>query len=72
MATQSDYRYTLDSGDKYHFDVVSFQLTEGLSEPFKLELDLSSFDPNVPFSALMDKPVTFTFWQGDRAVRYVN
>ncbi|QIA76527.1 type VI secretion system Vgr family protein [Rodentibacter caecimuris] len=72
MATQSNYRYTLDSSDKYPFDVVSFQLTEGLSEPFRLELRLSSFDPNIPFSALMDKPVTFTFWQGDKAVRYVN
>ncbi|TGY47959.1 type VI secretion system tip protein VgrG [Rodentibacter caecimuris] len=72
MATQSNYRYTLDSGDKHPFDVVSFQLTEGLSEPFKLELMLSSFDPNIPFSALMDKAVTFTFWQGDKAVRYVN
>ncbi|MCQ9124167.1 type VI secretion system Vgr family protein, partial [Rodentibacter caecimuris] len=72
MATQSNYRYTLDSGDKYPFDVVSFQLTEGLSEPFRLELMLSSFDPNIPFSALMDKAVTFTFWQGDKAVRYVN
>ncbi|MBN6068176.1 type VI secretion system tip protein VgrG, partial [Aggregatibacter actinomycetemcomitans] len=33
---------------------------------------LSSIDPNVPFSALMDKPVTFTFRQGDKAVRYLN
>ncbi|WP_143530851.1 type VI secretion system Vgr family protein, partial [Rodentibacter myodis] len=72
MAPQSNYRYTLDCGDKYRFDVISFHLIEGLSEPFKLELQLSSFDPNVSFSALMDKSVTFTFWQGDEAVRYVN
>jgi hypothetical protein len=64
MATQSDYRYTLDVGEKYPFDVISFKLTEGLSEPFRLELQLSSFDPNISFSALMDQSVTFTFWQG--------
>ena len=72
MATQSDYRYTLDVGEKYPFDVISFKLTEGLSEPFRLELQLSSFDPNISFSALMDQSVTFTFWQGEQPVRYLN
>lgn len=33
---------------------------------------LSSFNPNIPVSALLDKPVTLSFWQGDNAVRYVN
>ncbi|PHO21671.1 hypothetical protein [Aggregatibacter actinomycetemcomitans] len=47
MPTQSNYRYTLDAGEKHHFDVVSFKLSEGLSEPFRLELMLSSIDPNV-------------------------
>ena len=55
MAVQSDYRYTLDAGEKHTFDVISFKLTEGLSEPFRLELMLSSFDPNISFSALMDQ-----------------
>lgn len=72
MAVQSDYRYTLEVNEPYHFDVISFKLTEGLSEPFKLELKLSGFEPNVSFSALIDTPVTFTFWQGEQAVRYVN
>ena len=54
------------------FDVISFKLTEGLSEPFRLELMLSSFDPNISFSALMDQSVTFTFWQGEQPVRYLN
>lgn len=72
MATQSNYRYTLEAGDKYSFDVIRFHLTEGLSEPFKLELQLSSFDPNISFSALMDTSVTFTFWQGDSVIRYIN
>ena len=72
MTVQSDYRYTLDAGEKYLFDVVSFTLREGLSEPFHLTLTLSSFNPNIPISALLDKPVTLTFWQGDNAVRYVN
>ena len=72
MAVQSDYRYTLDAGEKHTFDVISFKLTEGLSEPFRLELQLSSFDPNISFSALMDQSVTFTFWQGEQPVRYLN
>ena len=72
MAVQSDYRYTLDAGEKHTFDVISFKLTEGLSEPFRLELMLSSFDPNISFSALMDQSVTFTFWQGEQPVRYLN
>ena len=72
MATQSDYPYTLDAGEKYPFDVVSFKLIEGLSEPFKLELMLSSFNPNVSFSSLIDTPVTFTFWQGDKVIRYLH
>ena len=72
MAVQSDYRYTLDAGEKHTFDVISFKLTEGLSEPFRLELMLSSFDPNISFSALMDQSVTFTFWQGEQSVRYLN
>ena len=72
MAVQSDYRYTLDAGEKHTFDVINFKLTEGLSEPFRLELMLSSFDPNISFSALMDQSVTFTFWQGEQPVRYLN
>ena len=72
MAVQSDYRYTLDAGEKHTFDVISFKLTEGLSEPFRLELMLSSFDPNISFSALMDQSVTFTFWQREQPVRYLN
>ena len=72
MAVQSDYRYTLDAGEKHTFDVISFKLTEGLSEPFRLELMLSSFDPNISFSALMDQSVTFTFWRGEQPVRYLN
>ena len=72
MAVQSDYRYTLDAGEKHTFDVISFKLTEGLSEPFRLELMLSSFDPNISFSALMDQSATFTFWQGEQPVRYLN
>ncbi|WP_318256350.1 contractile injection system protein, VgrG/Pvc8 family, partial [Rodentibacter caecimuris] len=67
-----NYHYSLALSEGGEFDVISFKLTEGLSEPFRLELMLSSFQPTIAFSALMDKLATFTFWQDGNPVRYVN
>ncbi|WP_386688349.1 type VI secretion system Vgr family protein [Lonepinella sp. MS14437] len=72
MAVQSTYRYSLTLNHPTEFDVVSFVLTEGLSRPFRLELELASFDASPSFAEILDNTATLTFWQGNLPVRYVN
>ncbi len=50
------------------FQVVRFEGTEGLSQPFDFTLQLVSEDPNVDFSKIVDKPATFTMLRGDEDV----
>ncbi|SMF47638.1 type VI secretion system secreted protein VgrG [Pseudomonas sp. LAIL14HWK12:I11] len=59
MPSQSDLRYSFQAlvGDA-EFEVVSFTLTEGISQPFALDLKLISFQHD--FDQLLDKPVLFT------------
>ena len=73
MPSQSDLRYTFQPlvGDG-EFDVVSFTLKEELSQPFTLTLELVSFEHVINFGHLLDKPVLFTIWRGERPVRYVH
>ncbi len=73
MPGQSDLRYSfqpLVGNDQ--FEVVSFSLKEEISAPFVLKLDLISFEPDINFGHLLDKPVLFTIWEGERPVRYVH
>ena len=72
MSAQSDYRYSLKVNGNTEFDVVSFVLTEGLSQLFRLELELAAFNPASSFSDVLDNEATLTFWQGSEAVRYVS
>ncbi len=73
MPSQSDLRYSFQPlvGDA-ELQVVSFELREGISTPFKLELKLVSFENDIDFGHLLDKPVLFTIWEGERPVRYVH
>lgn len=70
MPTQSDLRFTFVVGDA-DFEVVEFTLEEGLSENYRLELALASFDAAIDFAQVLDQPAHFTLWQGGRAVRHV-
>ncbi|MCT8166894.1 MULTISPECIES: type VI secretion system Vgr family protein [unclassified Pseudomonas] len=73
MPSQSDLRFTFHPlVGKTQFEVVSFSLTEAVSTPFKLILELISFEKDVDFSHLLDKPVLFTLWRADRPVRHVH
>ncbi|MFR0716265.1 type VI secretion system Vgr family protein [Enterobacterales bacterium BD_CKDN230030183-1A_HGKHYDSX7] len=73
MPSQSDLRFTFHPlVGKTQFEVVSFSLTEAVSTPFKLLLELISFEKAVDFSHLLDKPVLFTLWRADRPVRHVH
>ncbi|MGN8258691.1 type VI secretion system Vgr family protein [Pseudomonas sp. SMSB3] len=73
MPSQSELRYSFQPlvGDA-EFEVVSFELKEGISTPFQLELTLISFENDIDFGHLLDKPVLFTIWDGERPVRYVH
>jgi len=70
---QSDLRYSFQPlvADA-QFEVVSFEFREGISIPFELELKLVSFENDIDFGHLLDKPVLFTILDGERPVRYVH
>ncbi|AAN68222.1 MULTISPECIES: type VI secretion system Vgr family protein [Pseudomonas] len=73
MPSQSDLRYSFEAlVGKAAFEVVSFELREGISAPFELELKLISFENDIDFGHLLDKPVLFTILDGERPVRYVH
>jgi len=72
MPAQSDLRFTFDVNGTPALDVVEFHFTEGLSETFRLELDLASRDPAIDFAQVLDQPARFTLWRGARPVRHVH
>ncbi|MBJ9978458.1 type VI secretion system tip protein VgrG [Pseudomonas sp. S75] len=73
MPSQSDLRYTFKPLiGSAEFEVVSFELEEAISTPFTLELELVSFEANINFGQLLDKPIVFTIWNGEKPVRYVH
>ena len=73
MPSQSDLRFTFQPlVGQVEFEVVSFELDEAVSTPFQLSLELVSYQDDVDFGQLLDKPVLFTLWRGDRPLRYVH
>lgn len=73
MPSQSDLRYSFQPlVGQAEFEVVSFELREGISTTFELELKLISFENDINFGHLLDKPALFTIWDGERPVRYVH
>lgn len=73
MPSQSDFYFTFQPlAGQSEFEVVSFELNEAISTPYQLNLELISFDDEVDFGQLLDKPVLFTIWRGERALRYVH
>ncbi|CAG9224461.1 hypothetical protein PSP6_480024 [Paraburkholderia tropica] len=71
MTRQNDVRFSFRISS-IDFNVVSFQLDEGISRPFRLNVELSSTDPSIDFGTVLDQLATFTIWRGETAVRYVN
>ncbi|CAI8779618.1 Type VI secretion system spike protein VgrG2a [Pseudomonas sp. IT-196MI5] len=72
MPRQSDLRFTFAPLKGDPFDVVSFTLEEGLSRPFKLELELVSHNAAIDFNRVLDLAGLFTLWRGETPVRYVH
>lgn len=73
MPHQAHLRYSFEplKGDA-EFEVVSFTMTEALSTPFALKLELVSYADDVDFGKLLDQPALFTLWDGEYALRYVH
>ncbi|AYG44698.1 type VI secretion system tip protein VgrG [Pseudomonas sp. Leaf58] len=73
MPSQSDLHYSFEAlVGNADFEVVSFTLEEAISKPFELDLKLVSYQNDIDFGHLLDKPVLFTIWDGERPVRYVH
>lgn len=73
MPNQSDLSYRFEPlASQDPFEVVSFTLDEALSTPFRLVLELVSYEDNVDFAHLLDKPALFTILRGQRPMRYVH
>ncbi|MDH1632481.1 type VI secretion system Vgr family protein [Pseudomonas mosselii] len=73
MPNQSELSYRFEPlASQDPFEVVSFTLDEALSTPFRLVLELVSYEDNVDFAHLLDKPALFTILRGQRPMRYVH
>ncbi|BDU17796.1 type VI secretion system Vgr family protein [Lysobacter auxotrophicus] len=59
MAHQSDVRFRFLVGEQ-SLDVVRFELTEGVSQAFRLNLELSSVDDAIDGAGLLDQDAVFT------------
>ncbi|NMG68159.1 type VI secretion system tip protein VgrG, partial [Azoarcus indigens] len=70
MPHQSALRFTVTLGDT-SFDVIEFTLDEGLSEGYRLELDLASPDPAIDFATVLDAPAHFTLWHAHTPLRHL-
>lgn len=59
---QSDFRFGFQAlAGRTEFEVVSFKLEEAISQPFVLSLELVSYDSDVDFGQVLDKPALSPF-----------
>ncbi|UTA55644.1 type VI secretion system tip protein VgrG [Lysobacter soli] len=70
MAHQAEVGFTLDIAGRA-FDVVRFELTEGVSQSFRLELELSAPDDAVDASAQLERKAVFAIERDGSAERTV-
>ncbi|UQB79488.1 type VI secretion system tip protein VgrG [Pseudomonas shirazica] len=74
MSNLNDVRFTFSTpaDEAIQFDVVSFELTEGVSQLYRLEVELVSFADDADFATLLDHPALLTIWQQEQPVRHVH
>ncbi|MEE1910502.1 contractile injection system protein, VgrG/Pvc8 family, partial [Pseudomonas inefficax] len=74
MSDLNDVRFTFSTpaDEAIQFDVVSFELTEGVSQLYRLEVELVSFADDANFATLLDHPALLTIWQQEQPVRHVH
>ncbi|WP_254596730.1 contractile injection system protein, VgrG/Pvc8 family, partial [Burkholderia aenigmatica] len=71
MLQPSHLHLTFTAGEE-SFEVVEFTLREGLSETFRLEVELANANPAIDFGQILDRNGLLTIWQGGQPVRYVH
>ncbi|MFJ5189533.1 type VI secretion system Vgr family protein [Pseudomonas fulva] len=74
MSSLNDVRFTFSTpaDESIQFDVVSFELTEAVSQLYRLEVELTSFTDDADFAALLDQPAVLTIWQQKQPIRHVH
>lgn len=70
---QRDLKFTFAVlSNHLELEVVEFTLEEALSEPFRLTLDLASYNGSIDFAQVLDQPALLTIWEDSTAVRHVH
>lgn len=70
---QRDLKFTFSIiSSQIDFEVVQFQLEEALSEPFRLTIELASYQNSIDFEEVLDQPALLTIRDGASPVRYVH
>ncbi|WP_206862503.1 type VI secretion system Vgr family protein [Lysobacter changpingensis] len=72
MAAQSELVFRFGGTRGATLDVVRFELIEGVSQPFRLELELGSSEPDIESDILLDSEVVFTIERDGEPVRTVH
>ncbi|MCE9681865.1 type VI secretion system tip protein TssI/VgrG, partial [Halomonas alkalisoli] len=74
MANQTGLQFTLAlaGADDLDLAVVDFTLTEALSRPFHLAVNLASRDPDLAPEAFLDRELSLTVWQDGEVLRRVH
>ncbi|CRM11153.1 type VI secretion system tip protein TssI/VgrG [Pseudomonas sp. 58 R 3] len=72
MSRHSDLRFTFEPLKGDALEVVSFKLEEGLSQPFKLTLELATHNAAIDFNRVLDLAGLFTLWRDETPVRHVH
>ena len=73
MPSQSDLYYSFQPlVYRPALEVVSFTLKESISQNFKLELELISYEHDLDFGQLLDKPALFTISRANCPLRHVH
>lgn len=73
MPSQSDLYYSFQPlVYQPALEVVSFTLKESISQNFKLELELISYEHDLDFGQLLDKPALFTISRANYPLRHVH
>ncbi|MGV3936980.1 type VI secretion system tip protein VgrG, partial [Citrobacter freundii] len=72
--SQQGLRFTLDVDGLVAMStaVVSFTLSQNLSPPFLLCVDIASGLPDLTATDFLEKNATLTVWQGAVALRYLH